>query len=428
MAKVVHDNLNAGGGSERLAVATIQALNELGFMVDVETCTPLEIKNLNKFLGPLDLTIRQLKKLDILSLLRSKQAKIDSDDGDNYDLVINTHGDLLPYFYQDYTNNPTGMNTFLTEHKTVNKKGTLMVTYCHYPLVPYLVENGDYKRFLYKYIKISNDPRTSLDSFSHYSVIDKLLSNGCLLYDLMMRNTVVLTNSEFSKRAIKQLYNNDVQPIILSPPVDVKAFRNVALCTKEGQREDTILVVSRFSPDKKVENAIRIAKVLSDRKTTDYKMIIIGSICNAHDDDYLLFLKNMIHHYDLHEYIKLEIGPSFDKLVHLMSKSKIYLHPLAGEPFGISVAEAMAAGLIPVVPCLGGNSEFVPQRYHYRTLEEAATLIEDALQSRPVDNQFRTRLSNLTLRFSIENYKYGLKKIISTLITKPKQTPLLGSQ
>jgi glycosyltransferase involved in cell wall biosynthesis len=425
IAKVVHDNLNAGGGSERLAVATIQALNELGFMVDVETCTPLGIKNLNKFLGPLDLTIRQLKKLDILSLLRSKQAKIDSDDGDNYDLVINTHGDLLPYFYQDNTNNPTGLNTFLTDHKTVNKKGALMVTYCHYPLVPYLVENGDYKRFLCKYIKISNEPRTSLDSFSHYSIIDKLPSNACSLYDLMMRNTVVLTNSEFSKRAIKQLYKNDVQPMILSPPVDVEAFRNIALCTKEGQREDTILVISRFSPDKKVENAIKVAKVLSDRKNTSYKMIIIGNICNAHDDDYLLFLKNMIHHYDLHKYVKLEIGPSFDKLVHLMGKSKIYLHPLAGEPFGISVAEAMAAGLIPVVPCVGGNSEFVPQRYHYRTLEEAAEIIEDVLQLLPVDNQLRTSLSNLTLRFSIENYKYGLKKIISTLITKPKQIPLL---
>jgi hypothetical protein len=66
----------------------------------------------------------------------------------------------------------------------------------------------------------------------------------------------------------------------------------------------------------------------------------------------------------------------------------------------------MAASLIPVAPCVGGNSEFVLQSYHYRTLEEAATLIEDALMLRPVDNQFRTRLSNLTLRFSIENHKY----------------------
>ena len=89
-----------------------------------------------------------------------------------------------------------------------------------------------------------------------------------------------------------------------------------------------------------------------------------------------------------------------------MSKSQVYLYPVAGEPFGIAVVEAMAAGLIPVVPYIDGNSEFVPQRYHYRTLEEPAEIIKDALLIRPVgnnipsvDNQLRTRLSNLTLRF-----------------------------
>ena len=71
----------------------------------------------------------------------------------------------------------------------------------------------------------------------HYSVIDKLLSNAGLLHDLMMRKTVVLTNSEFSKRAIKQLYKNEVRPLVLSPPVDVEAFRNMALCTKEDKEK-----------------------------------------------------------------------------------------------------------------------------------------------------------------------------------------------
>jgi hypothetical protein len=57
----------------------------------------------------------------------------------------------------------------------------------------------------------------------------------------MLRNTIVLTNSEFSKEAIKRLYNNDA--LILKPPVDVKTFRKVALHSHEGQREDIILVV-----------------------------------------------------------------------------------------------------------------------------------------------------------------------------------------
>jgi len=36
-AKIVHDNLNARGGSERVAFATIELLNNHGFKVDLST-------------------------------------------------------------------------------------------------------------------------------------------------------------------------------------------------------------------------------------------------------------------------------------------------------------------------------------------------------------------------------------------------------
>ena len=36
-ARIIHDNLNAGGGSERLAFATIELLNEMGFKIDLLT-------------------------------------------------------------------------------------------------------------------------------------------------------------------------------------------------------------------------------------------------------------------------------------------------------------------------------------------------------------------------------------------------------
>jgi hypothetical protein len=41
----------------------------------------------------------------------------------------------------------------------------------------------------------------------------------------------------------------------------------------------------------------------------------------------------------------------------------------------------MAAGLIPIVPHVGGNSEFVPERYHYGTLEQAAEIVRNVLFS-----------------------------------------------
>src|ERR671925_719525 len=104
IAKIVHDNLNAGGGSERLTIATIEALNEIGFVVDVETYQQPRIRDLEKDYSQLDISINQAKKLDLLSLL---QLGKDTGEVDtyHYDLIINTHGDLLPYLYQNSNNN-----------------------------------------------------------------------------------------------------------------------------------------------------------------------------------------------------------------------------------------------------------------------------------------------------------------------------------
>jgi glycosyltransferase involved in cell wall biosynthesis len=304
-------------------------------------------------------------------------------------------------------------------------------------MLPYCVKTREYINFLRKYIKFAETKGSNIDN----TIIDKLLSNAHLLYNKMMTNTIILTNSEFSKRAIKLLYKNIEEPIVLSPPVDVETFRRAALYSKEEERENTILVVSRFNTGKQIENAIRIAKILYEKKKTHYNMIIVGNIHNR-DIEYLDFLRGMINGYGLKNYVKLEVGASFERLLHLMSKSKVYLHPLAGEPFGISVAEAMAAGLIPVVPHVGGNSEFVPQQYHYSSLEEAAEIIEDALLQHDFNNssyhnnniennnnniitttvlaaspkhEQRVNLSNLVMRFSTENYKSRLRKIIGLL-------------
>jgi alpha-1,2-mannosyltransferase len=105
----------------------------------------------------------------------------------------------------------------------------------------------------------------------------------------------------------------------------------------------------------------------------------------------------------------------------------------------------MAAGLIPVVPHVGGNSEFVPQQYHYSSLEEAAEIIEDALLPRNMgfkitnnkinnnaisEYSLRVNLSNLVMRFSTENYKKNFRKIIDCLLRRKEkeEIPLLKQQ
>ena len=443
LAKVIHDDLNAGGGSERLAISTIELLNEMGFEVDIQTCKLPDIKKLENNFGQLNIKIRRTKVLDLLSLLQSKEKAVYGSDDYKYDLIINTHGDLLPYISGDssqilYSNDGGSSMT-----PQIRKK-TKIITYCHYPLVPYYVKNGVYRRFLCKFIKTSDAKSFN----SGDTMIDKLLSNVRALYDLTLNSTVILTNSEYSKESIKQLYNK-TEPIVLNPPVDINRFRKLLVSSK-SEREDTILVVSRFSPDKQIENAIKVAKILHDKKV-EFRMIIVGNASRS-DMDYLQLLSNMIDDNDLNTYVKLEVGASFKRLLYLMGKSKVYLHPLVGEPFGISVAEAMAAGLIPVVPHIGGNSEFVPERYHYSKLEQASEIIRNALLlcfndtynnnirnkmttttshiANISEQELRLNLSNLVLKFSTGNFKINLKRIIETLIIAKDTThvPLVNHQ
>jgi glycosyltransferase involved in cell wall biosynthesis len=80
------------------------------------------------------------------------------------------------------------------------------------------------------------------------------------------------------------------------------------------------------------------------------------------------------------------------------------------EPFGISVVEAMAAGLVPAVPAIGGPTEFVPQKYQFRSLEEAAGIIQAALQ---VSDKERLAISDSVKGFSLSAYKSRFLQFIS---------------
>ena len=91
---------------------------------------------------------------------------------------------------------------------------------------------------------------------------------------------------------------------------------------------------------------------------------------------YLSYLRHLVRHYNLEDFVMFEINVRFDRLLDHMCKSKVYLHPLPGEPFGISTVEAMSAGIIPVVPDVGGHTEFVPAKYQFHTFKQGVQAIE----------------------------------------------------
>jgi glycosyltransferase involved in cell wall biosynthesis len=365
------------------------------FNIDLETITLPDWNRIKKWYGKFSLKIDQIKKMDLsnifgLSEYTNKDWLHVASEEEKYSLIINAHGDILPYY------NPNN-------HGKLQGK---IITYCHYPLTPKLVNNGMYKKFLLKILQNSKFGY----GLNFYFREKKLLSNVLKTYDLMMKNTIIVTNSEFSKQAIENCYGNVVLSV-LSPPVDVDIFRKFALTNQS--RENIIIVLSRYSPDKKIESAIRIAKVLQ-QVHKNYKMIIIGNIIKD-NYDYYRYLQSLISLSKLNDHVKLYLNVPLNNLLQLMATSKILLHPTVEEPFGISIAEGMSAGLVPVVPFKGGNTEFVPKQFHYKTEEEAVKIIINAMD---ISYNDRLKISTITDIFSINNFKNNLKILIQDLIAK----------
>jgi glycosyltransferase involved in cell wall biosynthesis len=376
IANIVHISLNARGGGERLAVATIKAISSMGIDVELSTIEKPDMPMLHDAYGTnIDGDIKRIRTLNILQ----KYSPC------NYSLTVNTHGDMLPFYHKNFT-----------------KKNA--ITYCHYPIARYLIDcsDPDYSTVLQNLCLLGMTPAVRN---GYHDVVRSA-------YIKMMLNSTVLTNSEFSRKAIFKTFG--VDSAILPPPVDVDIFRNS--CLASNVRNDSILVISRFHPSKKIENVIHLAKLLS-QKGVGTCMNIVGNM-SLDGIGYINYLKDLVRHYGLEDFVKFDTNVKFDRLLDLMRRSKVYIHPLPGEPFGISTVEAMSAGIIPVVPDIGGHTEFVPARYQFHTYGEGVQAVAAALAA-PASE--RIRLSHSTQKYSVINYVKKFQEILAEVMDISKK-------
>ena len=91
----------------------------------------------------------------------------------------------------------------------------------------------------------------------------------------------------------------------------------------------------------------------------------------------------------------------------------IYLHTMHGEHFGISIIEAMAAGLVPIVPSYGGCSEIVPLNYQYKEIEDAANYILKCINNY---NPKQENIHNIAKNFSSCEFRKKLQDYIKQII------------
>ena len=148
-ANLVYSDLNPCGGGERLTLVTIQALVQMGINIELTTLHKPDIRRLeNAFGGRIASVIKNIEKVNILRAWE-EQSISDNITGKDYDLVINTHGDIAPYY-----------------HRSLSKGNA--ITYCHFPSAKSFIESED-KAYFEKHVVARTAEISTSSPFPNYT-------------------------------------------------------------------------------------------------------------------------------------------------------------------------------------------------------------------------------------------------------------------
>ena len=155
---------------------------------------------------------------------------------------------------------------------------------------------------------------------------------------------VPLTNSTYTARLLAEVYPflRDVR--VLHPPVDYNYYsRATPVC--EEKRAVTLTRIVRV---KKLETLLDVASL-----APDWEIHLAGAVTTRASRKYAEWLERQAEKRGLGNF-HIHRNLPRSKILELFSKACAYIHPPFHEYFGIAVAEAMSAGLPPIVWREGG--------------------------------------------------------------------------
>jgi len=309
---IVHNTLNDTGGGERVTLHIVKTLIEHGHDVVLGTVEKTDWKrvlkiinvklpkipeeiSLTKELRAFGLYQRQILAFNILRY-RSK-----------YDLILNTHGDamLVP----------------------------ADIVYMHFPTIVLL--RGPWSI----HTKYSKSTLWKLYFVPYEAVLSVGIKN--------LENSLILTNSKFSQMVIERYLNK--KAVVVYPPVEIGDYVKCVSDDKLVQRKNSVVVISRFTPEKNLHLIPYIAKELQD-----IEFHIIGAVKGVRAEKYLSQIKMLQKKFNLRN-IYLHPNASHEEKLKILSRSKVLLHLMPYEHFGIVVVEGQASGCVPVIHKSGGQ-------------------------------------------------------------------------
>lgn len=172
------------------------------------------------------------------------------------------------------------------------------------------------------------------------------------------RLNVVFCNSSYTREMILQYWKRHgvEEPIVIYPPVNLEKFWNDIPLSKRKKR---VIYVARFIPVKRHEIMKRLAVDLPA-----YEFVSVGGLIDAEKAWFNEFSEELPTNYSLKTNL-----PGSD-LLEILHNSRIYVHLMEGEHFGIAPVEGLASGCVTLVHNSGGMKEFIPDEFRWETYED----------------------------------------------------------
>ncbi|KAG0302236.1 asparagine-linked glycosylation protein [Dissophora globulifera] len=249
---------------------------------------------------------------------------------------------------------------------------------------------------------------------------------------------VVMVNSSWTKAHIDSLWN--IKSTVVYPPCDTEAFKDSPL----NGRERIVVSVAQFRPEKghglQLEAMAQLLKdhpeyrqVKGNGKGNNAKavqLVMVGSARNESDEARIKQLRTMAVELGIEDNVTFVVNAPFSELQAWLSRSKIGIHAMLDEHFGIGVVEYMAAGLIPIAHNSAGPKMDIVRPYNNQatgylasTPQEFADAIEKVLSadSSIQDMQLRAR-DSVQERFSEKVFGEQLQKCLHEVLSREKVT------
>jgi len=250
-------------------------------------------------------------------------------------------------------------------------------------------------------------------NFLHFQVPFHRVGGNSLLNKMkLFRIDKIICNSNFTKEVIDQEYG--VESVVIYPPVDVVHI-------KPKRKENIILSVGRFSSLMQSKKQDELVKLFKGIDLDDWRLVLAGGI-EIGADEFVQKVEKLAQGANI-EIIK---SPDFGQLREIYGKAKIFWsasgygedekkNPGKVEHFGITVVEAMAAGVVPLVFNSGGHKEIIQDGIDgelWESLSELKKETKNLIKDSKTLREMSIAAKNTAQKYSYERFN---KEVLALL-------------